>query len=265
MQSIAQILTSLESKSGVYRAIVGDDWLQGRTVFGGLIAALANVAMRNHVPPDRPLRALQIVYVGPNASGALDFEPQVLREGKAVTLSSCTIRSNNEVSATVTAMYGVARESALNIRPNAELIDVQPDSLPDLQKRPEFAPGFTQHYQQRWARGGLPFTQATDSRMSVYVRYCDNTQKLTETHALALMDAIPSPALALLRKPSPASTLSWTLEILDHKFDFDHDAWWRLDADVDASTDGYVTHSSHVVNPAGRVAAISRQVVVIYG
>jgi acyl-CoA thioesterase len=98
------------------------------------------------------------------------------------------------------------------------------------------------------------------------VRYRgEDTATLSEAHALALMDAIPSPALAMLSTPGPASTLSWTLEILDSHFDVAADGWWRLDADVDAAADGYVVHTSHVVNPAGRVAAISRQVVVVYG
>jgi hypothetical protein len=100
--------------------------------------------------------------------------------------------------------------------------------------------------------------------MSVYVRYREPGIRTTETHALALMDAIPSPALAMLKTLSPASTLSWTLEILDSKFQFGADEWWRLDAVVDAAADGYVVHTSHVINPAGKVAAISRQVVVVY-
>jgi acyl-CoA thioesterase len=163
-------------------------------------------------------------------------------------------------------MYGTARESILNIKPTAEVLSTA-IQLNDVAKdRPSFLPGFTQHYDQRWARGSIPFSRATASEMSVYVRYREEgTQQLTEAHALALMDAIPSPALALMENPSPASTLSWTLEILDHQFDFAVDQWWRLDAVVDAAIDGYVTHSGVVINPAGRVAAISRQVVVVYG
>ena len=270
MTSLAQILASLESKSDIHRtivqrAIVDEDWAQGRTVFGGLIAALANAAMRTGIPADRPLRALQIVYVGPNSPGAIDFAPQVLRAGKAVTLASCTVRSGGETSATVTAMYGTARTSMLNIQPAADRLTLMPDQLVDV-PRSAGLPSFTQHYHQRWARGAFPFSRAKDSKMSVYVRYRDEeAAPLTETHAIALMDAIPSPALALLETPSPASTLSWTLEMLDHQYDFGVDRWWRLDAAVDAAADGYVAHSSQVVNPAGRVAAISRQVVVVYG
>ena len=265
MASLSQILASLSTKSGVYGAAAGPDWSQGRTVFGGLIAALANAAIRNVIGNERPLRALQIVYVGPNSPDSVEFEPQILRTGKAVTLASCTVRSEGETSATMTAMYGTARASMLSIHPQPAHVPTPPEALEDVPVRAGL-PSFTRHYHQRWARGQYPYSKAAESPMSVYLRYRgEEASRLTETHALAMMDAIPSPALALLETPSPASTLSWTLEVLDHQFDFGVDEWWRLDADVDAAADGYVTHSSHVVNPAGRVSAISRQVVVVYG
>jgi acyl-CoA thioesterase len=265
MQSLAQILASFERRNDGYRISAGADWLQGRTLFGGLVAALANHAMRQKLPEDRPLRALQVVYIGPNGAGDVEFVPSVQREGKAVTLASCTARSAGEVSMTATAMYAAPRESILNFRPVPAIVVVQPDQLVDVSASSGM-PGFTQHYHQRWARGAPLFSRATDSSMSVFVRYRNEPiARTTETHALALMDAIPSPALALLDKASPASTLSWTLEILDHQFSFGIDDWWRLDAHVDAAADGYVVHTSHVINPAGRVAAISRQVVVVYG
>jgi acyl-CoA thioesterase len=264
MQSLTEILAAFAPCESGYRATIDSTWGQGRTVFGGLIAACANHAMRQLIPAERPLRALQVVFIGPNTEGPVDFEPKVLRAGKAVTLASCSAKSGGEVSMTATAMYGSARESMLNVQPAPLKLHVGPEALNDVPLRSGL-PSFTQHYHQRWARGAAPFSQSTESPMSVYVRYREPGIRTTETHALALMDAIPSPALAMMKTPSPASTLSWTLEILDSQFEFDADEWWRLDADIDAATGGYVAHTSHVINPAGRVAAISRQVVVVYG
>lgn len=266
MTPLSQIVATFKAQEGDYAHTLGEDWLQGRTVFGGMIAALANAAMRRAgVSEDRPLRALQAVFIGPNAAGEVVFCPNVQRAGKAVTLANCAVRSGGDITATISAMYGERRESVLAIQPAAEPLAVAPDGAHEVSPRPGM-PSFTQHYRQRWARGARLFSRASDSRMSVYVNYRDEpVERLTEAHALALMDAIPSPALALLDKPSPASTLSWTLEILDHRFDVGVGEWWRLDAVVDAASDGYVTHTSQVINPAGRVAAISRQVVVVYG
>jgi len=266
MTSLTQIVRQIvapTAQSGLH-VEVGADWAQGRTLFGGLIAALGNAAMRGLVP-ERPLRALHTVYIGPNSPGTVYFEPTIARAGKAVTLASCTVKSGGELSATVSAVYGAARESMLDIEPRPVDGVAPPEQFTDVPVRAGL-PTFTQHYCQRWARGAWPFSRATASDMSVYVRYRnEDTDMLTEAHALALMDAIPSPALALMHTPSPASTLTWTLDILDPRFDFGANEWWRLDAWVDAADGGYVVHSSHVVNPAGRVAAISRQVVAVYG
>lgn len=196
MQSLTEILAAFAPSESGYRATIDDTWAQGRTIFGGLIAACANHAIRQHVPADRPLRALQVVFIGPNTPGPVEFEPNVMRAGKAVTLASCLAKSGGSVSMTATAMYGSARESTLNLLPAAEDIGIGPEALQDVPQRSGL-PSFTKHYHQRWARGAAPFSASLESRMSVYVRYREPGVRTTETHALALMDAIPSPALAM--------------------------------------------------------------------
>ena len=44
-------------------ANVGEEWLQGRSVFGGLQAAIAVAAMRTQVDAALPLRTLQVTFV----------------------------------------------------------------------------------------------------------------------------------------------------------------------------------------------------------
>ena len=88
MNSLQAILASLRPQTQGFCYSITEDWSQGRTIFGGLIAALANDAMRSLIPKDRPLRAVQVVFVGPNAPGDVSFEPSILRAGKAVTLAA---------------------------------------------------------------------------------------------------------------------------------------------------------------------------------
>jgi hypothetical protein len=82
---------------------------------------------------------------------------------------------------------------------------------------------------------------------------------------IALLDNIPPPALAMLDGFAPASTMCWTVDFLEHDFSFATEDWWHFDSVVDSANEGYVVHTSHVINPAGNVAAISRQVVAVYG
>ena len=62
-----------------------------------------------------------------------------------------------------------------------------------------------------------------------------------------------------------ASSLTWTLEFTDHRFDFPHEAFWRMDTEVTAASDGYLAQTALLWNPAGGLCALSRQSVVVFG
>ena len=48
---------------------IPSDWLQGRSMFGGMQAALALKAMRTLVPEEFPLRTLQTTFMAPIPAG----------------------------------------------------------------------------------------------------------------------------------------------------------------------------------------------------
>ena len=69
---LTQIVAALRAGNLDKHAVeVDDQWTQGRTLFGGLQAALLVRAMRSHLAPDPelPLRSLQVVFVGPVMPG----------------------------------------------------------------------------------------------------------------------------------------------------------------------------------------------------
>jgi len=102
------------------------------------------------------------------------------------------------------------------------------------------------------------------SRSKAYIRHADQAS-LTESHVIALIDCIPSPLLQMMTKPAPSSSLTWTLQFLRHDYTFAPDAWWRIDTEVESSGDGYACETSVVLDPAGFPAALSRQLVVVFG
>lgn len=81
----SQVLATLRPHDGGWVAVVPDTWAQGRTVFGGLQAALAVRAMRDLVSPTVPLRVLQTSFIAPIAPGDVRIEASVLRQGKSAT------------------------------------------------------------------------------------------------------------------------------------------------------------------------------------
>ncbi|MGM0394917.1 MAG: acyl-CoA thioesterase domain-containing protein [Thermodesulfobacteriota bacterium] len=61
----ATLMEKIENPGEKTHLHVPDDWMQGRTVYGGLVAALALKAMRAHVSPERKIRGLFISFIGP--------------------------------------------------------------------------------------------------------------------------------------------------------------------------------------------------------
>jgi hypothetical protein len=86
-----------------------------------------------------------------------------------------------------------------------------------------------------------------------------------ESEVIAYADAIPSPALSILKKPVAASSLTWTLELLSDRFETAPAKPWLMDAEVSAGRDGYLSQSAVLWNPLGQAVALSRQSVVVFG
>src|SRR3546814_4490480 len=79
----SQLLSAMRGADGEWQVDVPADWQQGRTLFGGLQAALAVRAMRGLVPASTPLRTLQATFISPVPGGPLRFVARVLRSGNS--------------------------------------------------------------------------------------------------------------------------------------------------------------------------------------
>jgi hypothetical protein len=82
---------------------------------------------------------------------------------------------------------------------------------------------------------------------------------------IALADSIPTPALSMLPKPAPASSLNWMLEILGDPAQLDSRQWSLIGTDVRAGADGYLSQTSVLWGPNGHAFSVSHQSVAIFG
>jgi acyl-CoA thioesterase len=259
----SEILSSIRGSDEQLLVTVSEDWLQGRATFGGLVAAAGNEAMRRLVPRERPLRSLQTTFVGPAGAGDWKLRARLLRAGKAVTLAQCEILDGEQVVAVQVGVYGGDRESAVLVKPTPVDPPRGVDEINELRYTSERAPAFIQHFALRFAVGAKPFT-STRSPSKVYIRHRDPSP-LTESHIVALVDCIPTPALSMFKAAAPGSSLVWTLDFFEHDLEFPPDAWWRIDTDIDAATGGYVNQTGLLHDPNGRPVALSRQLFVVFG
>jgi acyl-CoA thioesterase len=258
----SEVISSLRSDGNRHEAAVTDDWSQGRATFGGLLTALANAAMRRELASALPLRGLQVTFVGPGQPGSLQLHTQILRRGKSVILTRCDLLQDDVLVVTVVASYGLARTPPVELLPTASVPARSFDAARNARYAEGISPNFHRYFERRWVEGGKPGTGSA-ARHQVYLRHLD-AARCTEAHVIAIADVLPSSAMAAATRPTRGSSLMWSLEIIDHDFDYSADSWWRVDNETQAAVDGYINETGRIINPSGRVAALSQQIFALY-
>ena len=259
----SQVLDSLALHDGLWTASVPDDWMQGRSVFGGLQSALALRAMRAIVSSDLPLRVLQTTFAAPVA-GRVAFRAQVLRSGKNVVYAEARIVDGESTCAIVVGVFGRARASKIEVAPAAS--PVLPPAEPFVPKFvPGLTPNFVRHFKFRWLSGERLFSGSRrPPRAVIEVDMTDDTP-VSEPHVVAIADSIPPLGFSMLTEPAPGSSVTWTVEMLTDRLDGLALSGWRLFADVRAGRDGYLSQFATVYGPDGAAVALSQQTMVVFG
>lgn len=260
MATFTELLQSATSTGGRWRFPLPDDWLQGRSAYGGLQVAYAVHAMRALVP-GAPLRTIQATFIAPVPLGQVEVEAQVLRAGKSTTHVEARILGP-ELQLSVVAVFGTARRSAVElVAPNPRPLTEPGVEFPFV---PGLTPNFTQHFRVRLREGALPFTGVADPRqvLDVELRHPPAPSELLLP---MYADFIPPIAISYLNSPSPSSTLTWMLELLRDRWDDVGPGPWRVEGRLEAALDGYTSQSITLWTPEGRPAAFSRQSMTIFG
>jgi acyl-CoA thioesterase len=245
-----------------WQANVGEDWLQGRSAFGGLQAALALRAMRELVPVEMPLRTLQVTFIAPVPAGGVTIRARCLREGRSVVQVEASLCDGETILCRLLGVFGSARPSALDFQPEQPPVEIA--AAEELRYIEGRMPAFTQHFRARWLRGDLPFSggRQRDSILQLSLRDDGHPD---ETHVLAFADFIPPIALSMFTAPTPGSSLSWMIELLRDRYDDLGMDDWRIDARLIAARDGYTNQSVMLWGPRGEPVALSRQSMVVFG
>jgi hypothetical protein len=258
----SNLLASMTRKGDVWVVDVSDTWLQGRSVFGGLQAAVALRAMRPLVREGLALRALQTTFVAPVPGGELAVAARLLRAGKSTAHVEARILQGGDTAAVIVGLFGASRASRVRVVPERPKIDAAGSfSIPHV---PRVTPSFAQHFEVKWLRGGLPFT-ATALPEAVFEIGMPGESKTTTEHVLAIADVPPPVALAYLDAPAPGSSVTWSLEMLTESTEHLAPRGFRLDATLVAAGDGYTSQSVMVWGPGGEPVALSRQSMVVFG
>lgn len=262
MPSFQQALSSTPLSEGESFGEIQEDWRQGRAAYGGLVAAQALKAMQAKVAPDRPTRALQVVFVAPLDQGPITAQATVLRAGRSMTLAQATLFQGDRVLLTASGAFGADRDSDIQVLPSAPAPIKEPEACMALPFLPGVTPNFTQHFDYRWADGGFPFSGSQEARFKGWCRHKapvpDSAQQI-----VGLADAWPAPTLALAKRPIPASSVTWNLQFL-HLPQDPGTGWWRMDYDTDHAQAGVHSITGQLYAPDGQLAALSTQLAVVF-
>lgn len=263
--ALSEILSSRTLEGDTVTFIATSDWMQGRTMFGGFLSALALVAIRDTMGLDIPLRALQANFVGPVAQGEVVYRTRLLRQGKNVMQVQCDIYSQDTLAGIVIGVFGAARDSALpKYTPACQPLPVSPEEATEIPVIPRITPNFIEHLNMRWALGGLPYSGTQGQRTGLYMQSKDKNLS-NEVLVVLLSDGPPTPALSNFNGPVMASSVSWSLELPPLAEENLEEGWFQIDMEVDSIAEGYVHQTAKLWTPNGQLASLGYQVVAVYG
>jgi acyl-CoA thioesterase len=191
-----------------------ESWAQGRTIFGGLVAAVLARAAEDAVgDAERLPRSITVQFSAPVLPGEATAKADVVRAGKYVTQLTAALEQGGHTVATALAAFGATRPHPLSHRASA------PPELPPFERLPSLprllpgAPAFTQHVDFRFCLGSPPFSGAEKPEVGGWCRLRQPSPPDVVT-LCALLDAWPLPALAMLKSPRPGATIDLSYHFL---------------------------------------------------
>lgn len=257
MSSFARLIEEFDPAAGI---LPPPHWFQGRTVYGGLTAALALQAAIGSAPAGLPpLRAAQVAFVGP-ASGALRFRPRLLRQGKYSLSIDVDADSDGEPALRALFVFAAARASRIahdfsqrpQVRPAGE--------CPRLPMH-ELAPRFLGNFDVRLAGGSAPVSGAANPEFIAWVRHLDDEGVAPAVALVALADALPPAALASFTEMAPVSSITWSFELFDPPAGR---GWFLLRSFSQQAAHGYSVQEMEIWDESGRRVLAGRQSVALY-
>lgn len=156
MPSLHQTLSSLVQDGDDYVFQAPEEWAQGRTLYGGITAALCYTVVQRAHGDLGPLRSAQFTFVGP-AAGQLRLRPTLLRRGRSSAIVGTESWTGEGAATRATFVFGGARDSAV-VHDFAPRMDgAPPEQCEPFHKTTKTLKGFLGRFEFRLAAGARLF------------------------------------------------------------------------------------------------------------
>jgi acyl-CoA thioesterase len=258
--TIASLIEPITGQPGPVHLLHADDWMQGRTLYGGASALVAYTMAVRAFPGLPPLRAAQIAFVAP-VGKAIELSAELVRRGRHVIQVRSEIRSMGKVALSAFWLFGEAREA------NALVAAQPPDNWPGA---PEDNAVITHPLAPRFIEKNfeLRYGQPKNAVRNAAVR---RWARLTEPHnldpvsTLVLMgDVMPPGAMRAMRRPGPISSINWSFNVLDPE-NRSRDGWYLAENASQHADSGYSSERLRLWDAQGRQVLDGIQCVAVFG
>lgn len=259
MTGLAEMLAGAEPLADGFALDITDDWLQGRTAYGGLTSAIALAAAQAIDADLPPLRSAQLAMIAPLA-GRIEARAKVLRRGRNATWVSAELTGEKGAGFTASFVFMRNIESKLAIDGYAlpeGVIGVDEAKPVPMAQAPAF---LRNHFDARFA---MPKALLGEADLCWWVRARERGGLDPAVECLLLGDALPTAVLPLLSFSVPISSMHWHVNMLDPAPSAD--GWWLLRTTSAFAQGGGA--SEHILqwNGSGQVAASGMQSVAVFG
>lgn len=239
---------------------IDQSWMQGRTTYGGLSAAICLKAVENSYPDLPPLRSAQVNFIGP-AGGDVTIKTKIMRQGRSVSYISAEMRGEKDLATYAVFCFGAPRESRLShtFYKSPEVPSYH-DSTSFFESG--FGPAFSKNFECLLAKGGHPISGSDQHEHFIWVRHKDpNANDMAAL--LGIADMPPPAVLPMFKELAPISTMTWMINILDTDITTT-DGWWLMRSAADHSREGYSSQDMQVWNTSGDLVISAQQNVAIF-
>lgn len=257
--SLADLVNGLTGEDGRLTGRLSPWWMQGRTAFGGITAALALAAARKSLPDMPDLRSMQVTFMRPVLQ-ELGFEVTLLRSGRTASFVQVDVISDEAVGARCLFTFGADRPSKI-VHDYAPVPPMPaPDTCTPLVRR-SGAPSFFANFDAVIIEGDQLVSGSDRPELIVWSTLLETEGVSPEIALICNADSMPPAAMPCFTERAPVSTITWSLDVarIPEKTDW---VWTRTTSKQ--ASDGYSVQDMELRDTDGSLLASAQQMVALF-
>lgn len=258
--TVESLLEPITGQPGPIRLGDAQDWMQGRTLYGGASALVAFTMAKRAFPELPALRSAQVGFVAP-VGEEIELSAEVVRQGRNVTQVRSEIRNEKGVALTAFWLFAEGRE------PNGMRPADPPADWPGLpEDNPRAMEGKGPPFIQK--NFEVRYGQTKGKSLGATIR---RWARLTEDHdldpvsKLVLMgDVMPPGAMRAMERVGPISSINWSFNVLEPESK-SRDGWYLSENASQHLDHGYSSERLRMYDVEGRQVLDGLQSVAVFG